>query len=48
MNELAIVIFMSIAAALWALSSYSIGFKEGQRAGYHKGRSLSRQEFWQE
>jgi len=48
MNELGIVIFMTIAAGLWAVMSYSIGFKEGQRTGYHKGRALSRQEFWEE
>ena len=48
MNELSIVIVMTIAAALWATMSYSIGFKEGQRTGYHKGRAYSRQEYWQE
>jgi hypothetical protein len=42
MNELSIVIFMVIAGALWALMAYSVGFKEGQRQGYSKGRAISR------
>jgi hypothetical protein len=42
MNELSIVIFMIIAGALWALMAYSVGFKEGQRQGYSKGRAISR------
>jgi hypothetical protein len=42
MNELSIVIFMVIAGALWALMSYSVGFKEGQRQGYSRGRAVSR------
>jgi hypothetical protein len=42
MNELSIVIFMVIAGALWALMSYSVGFKEGQRQGYSKGRAVAR------
>ena len=42
MNELSIVIFMVIAGALWALMAYSVGFKEGQRQGYTRGRAVSR------
>jgi hypothetical protein len=42
MNEISIVIFMMIAGALWALMAYSVGFKEGQRQGYARGRSVSR------
>jgi hypothetical protein len=42
MNEISIVIFMVIAGALWALMAYSIGFKEGERQGYSKGRAISR------
>ena len=41
MNELSIVIFMVIAGALWALMAYSVGFKEGQRQGYSKGRAVA-------
>ena len=42
MNELSIVIFMVIAGALWAVMAYSVGFKEGQRQGYSRGRAVSR------
>jgi len=42
MNELSIVIFMIIAGALWALMAYSVGFKEGERQGYSRGRAVSR------
>jgi hypothetical protein len=42
MNELSIVIFMIIAGALWSLMAYSVGFKEGERKGYRKGRAISR------
>ncbi|CAB5222165.1 hypothetical protein UFOVP362_10 [uncultured Caudovirales phage] len=42
MNELGIVVAMSIAAILWAAMTYSVGYKEGQRAGYARGRAISR------
>lgn len=42
MNELSIVIFMSIAALLWAVSSYAVGYREGQREGYKRGRAVNR------
>ena len=42
MNELSIVVVMSIAAILWAAASYSVGYKEGQREGYARGRAISR------
>jgi len=42
MNELSIVIFMVIAGAFWALAAYSIGYKEGERIGYSRGRSVNR------
>jgi hypothetical protein len=42
MNEASIVIAMLIAGALWAVMSYSVGFKEGQRQGYTRGRAVSR------
>jgi hypothetical protein len=42
MNELSIVIFMVIAGALWALMAYSVGFKQGEREGFLKGRAISR------
>ena len=42
MNELSIVIFMIIAGAFWSVMSYAVGFKEGQRQGYTRGRAVSR------
>ena len=42
MNEASIVIAMLIAGALWAVMSYLVGFKEGQRQGYTRGRAVSR------
>lgn len=42
MNEASIVIAMVIAGALWAVMAYSVGFKEGQRQGYTRGRAVSR------
>jgi hypothetical protein len=42
MNELSIVIFMIIAGALWAIMAYAVGFREGQRQGYTRGRAVSR------
>jgi hypothetical protein len=42
MNELSIVIFMGIGAILWSLMSYSVGYKEGQREGFKRGRAVSR------
>jgi hypothetical protein len=41
-NELSIVIFMVIAGAFWAVMCYAVGFKEGQRQGYTRGRAVSR------
>jgi hypothetical protein len=42
MNELSIVIFMLVAGILWSAMSYSVGFKEGQREGFKRGRAVSR------
>jgi hypothetical protein len=42
MNEASIVIIMLIAGALWSVMSYSVGFKEGERQGYSRGRAISR------
>jgi hypothetical protein len=42
MNELSIVIMCLIAGAFWALMAYAVGFKEGQRQGYTRGRAVSR------
>jgi hypothetical protein len=42
MNEASIVIMCVIAGALWAVMSYSVGFREGERQGYIRGRAVSR------
>ena len=42
MNELAIIVMMLIAGILWAAMSYSVGYKEGQREGFKRGRAVSR------
>ena len=42
MNELSIVVFMSVAAILWAAITYSVGYREGERRGYSRGRAVSR------
>jgi hypothetical protein len=41
-SELGLFVLMLIACILWAVVSYSVGFKEGQREGYRRGRSVSR------
>ena len=42
MNEISIVIMCVIAGALWAVMAYSVGFKEGERQGYTRGRAVAR------
>jgi hypothetical protein len=42
MNEISIVIFMIVAGALWAVMAYSVGYKEGERKGFIRGRAISR------
>ena len=41
-SEIGLFVLMAIACILWAVVSYSVGFKEGQREGYRRGRSVSR------
>jgi hypothetical protein len=41
-NELSIIVIMSVAAILWSAITYSVGFKEGNREGYTRGRAVSR------
>jgi hypothetical protein len=43
MNELSIIVMMLIAGILWSAMSYSVGYKEGQREGFKRGRAVSRQ-----
>ena len=33
---------------LVAIDAYKTGYERGQREGWHRGRALSRQEFWEE
>ena len=42
MLDLGIIILMAFAAFLWALVSYTIGHKEGERIGFAKGRAIGR------
>ena len=42
MNEASIVIVMLIAGALWSVMSFSVGFKEGERQGFTRGRAIAR------
>jgi hypothetical protein len=42
MNEISIVITCLIAGTLWAVMAYSVGYREGQRQGYTRGRAVSR------
>ena len=42
MDELSIIVMMLIAGILWAAMSYSVGYKEGQREGFKRGRAVSR------
>ena len=42
MNEISIVVICLIAGALWAVMAYSVGFKEGERQGYTRGRAVAR------
>ena len=41
-SELSIVIIMSVASILLSASTYAVGFKEGNREGYTRGRAVSR------
>ena len=42
MNEISIAVTCLIAGALWSVMSYSVGFKEGERQGYTRGRAVAR------
>ena len=41
-SELGLFVLMAIAGILWAAMSYSVGYKEGQREGFKRGRSIAR------
>jgi hypothetical protein len=42
------IIGMCIGFSVAIYDAYKRGYEKGHRVGWHKGRSLSRQEFWQE
>jgi hypothetical protein len=41
-NDFAIIIIMSVASILLSAGTYAVGFKEGERTGFLKGRAISR------
>ena len=41
-SELGLFVLMAIAGILWAVMSYSVGYREGQREGFKRGRAVSR------
>ena len=41
MNEISIVIAMTLAGGLWAVMAYSVGYKEGERIGFRRGKAMS-------
>jgi hypothetical protein len=50
MNGFDILILLLVAGLGWLFMAvgYARGFNDGKREGYHRGRAVSRQEFWQE
>ena len=42
MLDLGVIILLAFAAFLWALVSYTVGHKEGERIGFAKGRAVGR------
>jgi hypothetical protein len=41
MEFIGIVFLVILQAYLWGLLGYTYGHKDGQRVGYHRGRSIS-------
>ena len=41
-SEIGLFFLMALACILWAIVSYSIGFKEGHKEGYQRGRAVTR------
>jgi hypothetical protein len=41
-SEIGLFVLMAIACILWAVCSYSVGYKEGQREGFKRGRAIAR------
>ena len=42
------IIGASISFVVLAITSYKDGFERGLREGWHRGRGVNRQEFWEE
>lgn len=42
------LIGICIGFTIAIIDAYKMGYDKGHRVGWHKGRSTSRQEFWEE
>ena len=49
-DKLLLICFIAfmIGMIIVAIDAYKLGKERGIREGWHRGRSLSRQEFWEE
>ena len=41
-SEVGLFVIMAIACILWAICSYSVGYKEGHKDGYQRGKTVGR------
>jgi len=41
-SEIGLFIFMGVACILWAICSYAVGYKEGHKDGYQRGKAVKR------
>jgi hypothetical protein len=41
-SEVGLFFIMALACILWAICSYSVGYKEGHKDGYQRGRAVGR------
>jgi len=42
------IVGLVISSIIIAIDAYRMGHERGLREGWHRGRSVSRQEFWEE
>ena len=49
-NQVVGIVVILIPLALWIIYAHvwESGYERGKREGYHRGRAVNRQEFWQE
>lgn len=49
-NQVVGIVVILIPIALWIIYAHvwESGYERGKREGYHRGRAVNRQEFWQE